>query len=340
MALWQEKGKGWRFEFQYQGKRCVGAGFKSQGEARAAMEAKRQEVKQEPKPPETTYSTIANLYLDQAERKFAAKTYKYKRYVLGSFLAHAGDIPVDRITVPLIESYLSTRKTNTNYNRHRKDLCALFTWAWRRGLMADNPCLWLEKMPEPKFARKIPTPEEMAAIMLAAGEHRPFLLVLYHTLGRMGEILRLRWEDVSFRNRTVRLWTQKRKDGAWESDFIHMNDVLYEVLEDLYKDRGYNEYVFTNTKTGNRYNNWRRIMQRICDRAGVPYYKFHDIRHYVASLLHDQEHVSLPKVSKLLRHKSKRTTELYLQVIDPELREVMAKLERKNRKKKDEDVGL
>lgn len=334
MALWYEQGKQWRYEFQVQGRRYVGAGFKTKAEARAAMEEKRHQVKEVPKPAGTTFSTIANLYLDQAERRFTVKTYKYKRYVLGSFLAHAGDLPLDQINVTAIESYLVTRQTNTNYNRHRKDLCALFTWAWKRGMMKNNPCLHLDKMPEPRFIRKIPIEEEMAKIMLAAGPDRPFLLVLYHTMARLDEVLRMRWEDVDFDNRQVRLWTRKRKDGSWESDLVPMNEVLHDVLLSLKTRSGKDAvYIFVNPATGTRYHHRPKLMRGICKRAGVPHFGFHAIRHYVASYLHSERGVTTAKLSKLLRHKSRRTTELYLQVVEPELRGIMAELEDKEDEK-------
>jgi hypothetical protein len=61
--------------------------------------------------------------------------------------------------------------------------------------------------------------------------------------------------------------------------------------------------------------------------AGVPHYTYHCIRHFVASYLYDKKKVSLPVISKLLRHKGLQTTEIYFQAIDPSFRETMRLLE-------------
>ena len=65
----------------------------------------------------------------------------------------------------------------------------------------------------------------MAQIFLVAGPDRPFLLVLYYTLARVDEILRLRWEDVNFEEDTVPPLDQKapgrflgRRRPSYESD--------------------------------------------------------------------------------------------------------------------------
>ncbi len=276
------------------------------------------------------FSVLANEYLDHARRKFAEKTYKYKVYVYQQFLTFAGDKTTSKISIQLIEAYLRTRPTNINYNRHRKDLCALFAWAYKRRMVSENPCHFLERMPEPRFQRQIPTPEEMSKIMFAAGPERPFLLVIYHTMARVDEILRLRWEDVNFQERTVRLWTRKRRDGSWAWDKVPMNQVLYETLQPLWEKRSQNEWVFLNSNTGTRYRHRPKLMGTICKRAGVRQFGFHAIRHYVASYLADRQKFSITQVSRLLRHQSKATTERYLQVIDPQLRDVMASLEEKS----------
>ncbi len=73
-----------------------------------------------------------------------------------------------------------------------------------------------------------------------------------------------------------------------------------------------------------------KLMGTICKRAGVRHFGFHAFRHYVASYLADKKKYSVTQVSRLLRHQSKATTERYLQVVDPQLREVMASLEEKS----------
>lgn len=328
MACWRVKGRGWRYQFQHEGKRYSGAWYRTKSEARAAEEDRKKEVK---KPPAekigTTFSEVASEYLDYAERRFAVKTYKYKAGVYRSFLAHAGDLPLSSITVSLIEGYLRTRHSNINYNRHRKDLCALFVWAWKRRMIAENPCHFLEKMPEPKYVRPIPTPDEMNRLLMAAGEHRPFLLVLYHTLARLDEILRLRWEDVNFEALEVRLWTRKRKDGAWDFDAIPMNKVLFDTLWTLWTNRRQDEWVFYNSRTATRYYSRRKILRAACKRAGIRQFGYHSIRHFVASLLRDRKKFSIAKISRLLRHQEQKTTEQYLHLMDSDLREVVASLE-------------
>ena len=68
-------------------------------------------------------------------------------------------------------------------------------------------------------------------------------------------------------------------------------------------------------------------MRTICNRAGVRQFWFHAIRHYVASYLADRQKFSITQVSRLLSHQSEATTERYLQVVDPQLRDVMTSLE-------------
>lgn len=130
MSIYSVKGK-WRYDFTLSGKRYHKAGFRTKTEAKRAEAQRKEELKNPPpvvEPPiDMAFSALANEYLDFAQRKFAEKTYKYKALVYRKFLAFAGDMPMSKLSIQIIEAYLRTRATNINYNRHRKDLCALFT---------------------------------------------------------------------------------------------------------------------------------------------------------------------------------------------------------------------
>jgi len=155
------------------------------------------------------------------------------------------------------------------------------------------------------------------------------------------KLLRLRWkEDINFDKRIVTLWTRKRKDGAYESNPMPMDDVLYDILWQRWKSRDQDKWAVLQFQDQNQVSastkgngvhmpaagiapigNGKRKLWRGKDKGKVVevplFYGFHSLRHFTASYLADQEKVSLKTVSGLLRHKNLRTTEIYLHHLDP-----------------------
>lgn len=365
MGLWKDKvRKDWRYEFQHRGTRYAGGGLASRREAMAAREKRKEEISRAPAsaPTITAFSDIAKLYLDYSERKHATGTYKYKAYVYASFINHHGDLPFDKITPQQIHEYLNTRPSNHNYNAHRKDMSAVWTFAKRQlSLDIPNPCQLLEKMPHTPKNKTIPPEDVILKLILAADpetDEQDLLLVIIHTLGRIDEVLRLRWEDVNFEKRYVILWTKKRKNGAYEPDVQPMNQDLYDVLLTRWKSRKQDKWVFYNEATEDRFHHRPKMMASLCKRAGILpigkgvrklsrgknkgtmvevdlYIGFHALRHFMASYLADQEKVGVKAVSGLLRHKNLRTTEIYLHSIDEGQRIAIDKIQGKFTPKKD-----
>jgi len=326
MGCYRE-GRVWRYEFQLQGQRYTRSGFRTKGEAVAAREAHRKEVKTQTLTDtvsEPSFRDVANEYLDYSQRRFSEKNYKGKIYVYKQFRDFSDNPPFKAIESRVVEKYLGTLPRNSNFNRHRKALCSLFSWAFKRKLIEVNPCIYIDGMPHQPAGRSIPSQEEMVKIILAAGEQRTFFLALFSLAGRLGEINNLKWEDVNFEKRQVSLWTRKG-DGTPRAQVKHLNPELYHELKLLW-DRKAGTWVFPNPETGEPYRNRRKQIQNACKLAGVPYYSWHCIRHHVASLLADTHKESLPTIQKMLGHQNVTTTARYVQSLSQDVVEAAEKL--------------
>lgn len=264
------------------------------------------------------FSDLVNAYLDGSHRQHAPKTYKYKVFVYKNFLEHVGDLPVSKVTPYLIQDYLRTRSSNSNYNRHRKDLGTLFEYARRiLGIVQVNPCAVIDKLPEEKKPKAIPTQEEFIRMITGADEdERPLLTVLAYTAARIDELLRLKWEDVNFERGFIRLWTKKTKDGAYRGREIPMRDFMKTLMMKLFVTRVQNQWVFFNVQTHSRFNRRPKFMAGLCRRLGIPQYGFHSIRHFVSSYLLDREKIGKPTVGRMLGHQSLSTTDIYAHSIN------------------------
>lgn len=335
MALWKNrKRRTWHYEFQYRGKRYTGSGFKTKSEARKAQEEHRKRIiSLKQIPDDTGFRHFASVYLDYSERRFSEKTYHYKVLVYRKFLAFHGDVLLANITPQMIHEYLHhTCPNNSNYNKHRKDLSALFTFARKKLKVINyNPVWDLDKMPVDEPEKEIPSEEEVLRIIAAADPEteRPLIVFILHTLARIDEALRLQWKDVNFEKRHVVLKTRKKQDGSWRADRIDMNADLYQTLMLLWKNRKQSTWVFYNERTQTRYLRRPKLMRSVCRRAGVKFYGFHSLRHFVASYLQDIEKVGTKTVSKLLRHSRVSTTERYLHTKREAERMALEKLEGK-----------
>ena len=353
MGIWKDKTrKDWVYRFEFRGENYAGRGFDTRREAAAAREKRREKVKQDSRqtPAVTGFREVSSLYLDFSERKHAAATYKYKSHVYRSFLQHHGDLDISTITPGHIIEYLNTCPSNAVYNAHRKDLSAMFCWGIDKlKLDIKNPAASVDKMPHTAKVKNIPPERDIMQMILAAkpGDELDIIMCCLHTLGRIDEILRLKWADVNFEKKTITLWTRKRRNGAYEADTLPLDDDLLDVLMARWKKRKSETWVFYNEDTGDRFYHRPKMMAAICRRAGIEpigvtkrkifrgkkkgqyketglYYGFHSLRHFMASYLADQGKTGMKVISGLLRHKNLKTTEIYLHSIDESQRTALA----------------
>ncbi len=343
MALWKDKTrKHWRYDFQYQGSRYTGRGYATRREAETAMSERKKTLKETPTKTGMAFSESCNQYLDFAQKRFAEETYKYKVYVYTKFFEFLGkDFQLQEITPSIIASYLKTRHSNNNYNVHRRELSALFTYAKDTlETIEKNPVKKVGRLPHTPAVKQIPKEEDVIKLLLAADpqtDENDLLIVLLHTLARIDEVLRLTWEDINFENRTLTKWTRKTKDGAYRPVTVTMNDELYNTLWSMWQKKLQNTWVFYNKRTEDRYYKRPKFMKGLCSRAGIsPHFGFHTLRHLMASLMADNPKISTKTIQKILGHASHRTTEIYLHELDGAIGSAMESISGKFTQRKED----
>lgn len=328
MSVWRDKTTGkWRYKFQFQGNKYEAKGFQEklsaqEAEISAKKEAQNHQSKQKYSP---SLKGVAVKYLAHCRARMQKNTWRAKASYYDRFLAWLkSDPPMGDISAGQLNEYLlhiQQSEGGTNANRHLKDLKALWNWAMRQESLDinRNPCRYLDRFPEEKKPRYIPPSEDLDKVILVATQDDFDLLVcLRYTGARIGELLRLTWEDVNFEKRTITLCTRKRRGGQLQSDKLAMPETLFRTLDSRWQHRDKdNPQVF-------RYapNTLRNLMRSLCDRAGVKQFGFHAIRHHVASILADSGKATLGQIQRFLRHRRQGTTEHYLHELGRDQREV------------------
>ncbi|MDX2447934.1 MAG: tyrosine-type recombinase/integrase, partial [Desulfobacterales bacterium] len=142
-----------------------------------------------------------------------------------------------------------------------------------------NPVVNLDPYPEDETPRYIPPAEDIDRVILAAaGFQLDLIQTIYHTLGRLSEILGSGWDDANFEKRTIKLRTRKRKGGKLQTDLIPISATLFKCLKKRWNERDkISPYIFTKPG-GGKYTKddkpIREMMARLCEKAGVKKFGF------------------------------------------------------------------
>lgn len=201
----------------------------------------------------------------------------------------------------------------------RKEMCVLrraLDLAHRRGVPGPMPADVL-----PRFrTRYVPrkrwlTPSQVSELAAQLEPHRQlWLMVAVYSGGRLSELERMEWEDLSFGTRQVHL--RGRKTG--QSDrFVPLHPRLIEALLPLRRVRG---------RLLQDWPNVRRDLKAACKRAGVPVVTPNDLRRTFASWL-VQAGESSHVVAQLLGHSSSQMVEkVYGRLAQKTLQDAISKL--------------
>ncbi|MCM2284590.1 MAG: site-specific integrase [Desulfobacula sp.] len=275
----------------------------------------------------------AEAYLDDCQERYVRKTYVEKRSAFKRLFKKIDpQMDVEKLTPAEVRPHLlGEKKTRSGYasNKDRKNLLAGWNW----GIKFMNPPLPkespfdIQKMPEERSPRYIPPEEDFwKAFEQAQGQDRVMLQALIYLACRRGELFRLKWEDVDFEKKRVRLWTRKRENGTFECEWLPMVKELFDGLS-WWKNSCpvKSEFVFVCLDQkpfcieyyGGPFKHRQHFIKRLCEKAGVKPFGFHSIRHLAASIIYGRG-FSLSVIQDILRHKSPTTTNRYLKSLGVE----------------------
>jgi integrase len=252
-----------------------------------------------------------------------------------------GERPLSRITPELVEAYQKLRieekviikrkreakeekrarmMKGTTINRELATLRNLFNIARKKKLFQGiNPVADVTFYPETRRQNKILSLEEYARLIKAADPRlRPIIQVAVRTGLRKNDILSLKRKNIDFNRMLLTAWVSKTQE--WQT--FRMGEDLAAILKAI---PGTGEYIFTNPKTGTKWNDIKKWWESAKKKAGLDapgLLIFHDLRANAG--IRVEEVAGRFAAQTLLNHKSQKTTEMYLH-LTPERDQAAAK---------------
>jgi integrase len=280
-------------------------------------------VKREP-----TFREIALEALDYSKANKCRDAYRIDQWHFEKVVGWFGDRTAKEITPLEIDARL-TELAEQDYkpatlNRYRAFLSLIYSNANRNGRVEVNPARLVRLRKENNAVVRFLTDEEemklRAAMRRMLPEMEPEFDVALNTGMRRGEQWRLRWEDVNEAQGVITI--PRSKNG--ERRYVRINRDCRVALDRLWLTRDESGYVLPGPTEG-RNTDPRRTFEPIVKEAGIPHFRYHDIRHTFASRL-IMAGVDLRTVQQLMGHKTIAMTVRYAHLAPSHEQEAIERL--------------
>jgi integrase len=181
-------------------------------------------------------SQFTREYLEYLQSVHATKGRDSAATALREFLRIVGDLPLLRVGVREIESFLAQKKLTGSDHSVRTyfvTLASAFERARRWGYVAKNEFREVEKPKLREILPCFPSPQDFGKLLQIASneDHRHLYLSAVCSGMRLSELTTLEWDDIDLTRRTIYVhnkmsFTTKSKRNR----VIPMNEMLWNVL--------------------------------------------------------------------------------------------------------------
>ena len=184
-----------------------------------------------------------------------------------------------------LASHTAQSRSNATVVRYLAVLSHAFTiavkeWQW----CDDNPVRRVSKPKEPRGRVRFLSDAERQHLLAACKVSRnrllyPVVVLALSTGARRGELLSLHWGDVDLKR--AMLTFRETKNGETRS--VPLTGYALEVLSQHAKVRRLDTTLVFPNDTGTQPASLREAWEYAVQRAGIPNFRFHDLRHSAAS---------------------------------------------------------
>jgi len=188
----------------------------------------------------------------------------------------------------------------------------------------------LDGIPRPLREYKLPVVlslEEVKRLFEALGnqKHKIMLMLVYSAGLRVGEVVRLKPEDIQGDRMMIHIREAKGKKDR----YTVLSEVVLEGLRDYWKAYRPKKWLFEGQEEGKPYSvrSAERVFEKASKKAGIKKkVSIHSLRHAFATHLLEQG-TDIKFIQELLGHSRVRTTEIYLHVSKKDIGQIHSPIE-------------
>ncbi len=264
---------------------------------------------------DTFVETVVTPWAQENLRSWKDLISRYVLYFaepLGSMqISEISAFDVEQVLAELRKPGKSRRRQRlkaATINRAAMALRTIFRLAKQHGLIDHNPLDgWqqLRENPPPPMALTVDEIHRVLGRMQSEPERFRLLVeLLLETALRIGEALNARFSDVDVQRRLLNLW--ETKGGG--NEIVPLTARALQIIERL-RELSHNDRLFPAARGDGPMSAPRKVLKRVFADVGVdPSACFHTLRKSTASLAASSG-IDVISISRLLRHRSIRTTE-------------------------------